>query len=384
MKSIIKNIFISAVACVLFSCSDELVVNKPVGTGTLDLDEGVTFDLLFPEMGSSVQSRALGDGEKDLSKLHYFLFVFEGANLSQTMHIYPNEVTEADNDTHGRTNGHVRFTSMLPQTEDNAVIHIVALNDQNGEFAKTIQRMGFAPEDIAIPMLSVSGGQDAFWQRIELGTPIKKTITIKNDEGEDVVLVEGTEDLLAPSFADPIPLVRNYAKVEVINSVPETNEMKFDVLGWTIVNQRNGASVAPNYTLPGNPDVLFPAAGDWIDDTDLTNGKCAYDKLIAQGYNGVTLTSAPVVNSIDDVDGWTDAQWAATKDQPLYLYEQKYSTIYPQYLIVKGRYTSKVGSQRSYDKYYKLMLADRDAQTGLITEYNILRNISYTVNIRSV
>lgn len=395
MKSIIKNIFISAVACVLFSCSDELVVNKPVGTGTLDLDEGVTFDLLFPEMGSSVQSRALGDGENDgendgepyLSKLHYFLFVFDGANLSQTMHIYPNEVLSADNlegDTHGRTNGHVRFTTLLPQTEDNAAIHIVALNDESGEFAKTIQRMGFAPEDIAMPSLSVSGGQDAFWQRIELGTPIKKTITTKNNDGEDEVLVEGTENLLAPSFADPIPLVRNYAQVRLINAVHETNEMKFDVLGWTIVNQRNGASVAPNYTLPGNPDVLFPAAGDWIDDTDLTNGKCAYDKLIAQGYNGVTLTSAPVVNSIDDVDGWTDAQWDATNDQPLYLYEQKYSTIYPQYIIVKGRYTSKVGSQRSYDKYYKLMLADRDAQTGLVTEYNILRNISYTVNIRSV
>ena len=388
MKSIIKNIFISAVACVLFSCSDELVVNKPVGIGTLDLDEGVTFDLLFPEMGGSVQSRALGDGEKDLSNLHYFLFVFDGANLSQTMHIYPNEVTEADNllgDTHGRTNGHVRFTTLLPQTEDKAVIHIVALNDESGEFAKTVQRMGFAPEDIAIPSLSVSGGQDAFWQRIELGTPIKKTITTKNDEGEDVVLVEGTEALLEPSFADPIPLVRNYAKVEVINAVPETNLMKFEVLGWTIVNQRNGASVAPNYTLPGNPDVLFPAAGDWLDDKDgSTTTQCAYDKLIAQGYNGVTLTSAPVVNSIDDVNGWTDAQWAATKDQPLYLYEQKYSTIYPQYLIVKGRYTSKVGSGLSYDKYYKLMLADRDTQTGLVTEYNILRNISYTVTIRSV
>lgn len=379
---------ISAIASVLIAaCSDEFYASNPSIPGA-SFEDGVQISLRFPDM-QAPSTRALGEADKDYMKsLHLYLFVFDGSTLSQTMHIYPSETkwaAEANpSDNHQTSipnieNQHLWFKTSLPQTDKNAIIHIVALDDSDGVFAEKVRKLGYGLEDIVMPSLSVSDNQDAYWQRIELGCPIKKTIT--TGEGDDMeTIVEGTEDKIVAVFSNPVPLIRNFAKIELKSSVDKS---RFEVIGWTVVNVLDGGSVVPYYTQNGSADVLFPVFAKWED-----NPATIYDYENIngiQGYPGVSLSSANLRHTINEVGGsnaeagenmkdiWTDA--------PKYIYERKYSTVNPLYILIYGEYKGNTSSKKGY---YKLNLGKRNIETGLMTDYSVIRNIKYTINILDV
>ena len=373
MKKILKYGLMTCVLGMMFSCADELKLSQsaPYNPGWT-FEDGIEIKLGFPEMQKATTSRAMDVDEPVLEDLDVFLFVFDGNSLKQTIHIPAADTELADGDTHPGLTNHIKFTAYLPQTDNNTVIHIVALDDASGEFAQQIDAVGYGLEDAIMPKFNVSGNQDAYWQRIDLGCPIICSVDNSEDDGlEDVV---GTEKQVGEKLA-LVQMVRNFACVQ-LTIAPEVNN--FTVLGWTIVNDLDGGSVTPWYSPTGRNDILYP---NFVVD-DKTNGEkkvADYDDLVDQGYPGVSYSGANLRHTLEDVGGTTASagnNWYK-KDEKIYLYDRKVSSVKPLYLLIYGSLNNNPG-------YYKVSLSNRNTTTGLVTEYNVLRNIQYTIHITAV
>ena len=97
----------------------------------------------------------------------------------------------------------------------------------------------FKYEDEVMSVQTVSGDQDAYWQRIELpnGITAKRDadgVVIKTDAGEYIV-----SDETKAHFQD-IPLVRNFAKIIVKSSTSD-----FQLKSYALVNKPSAGSIAP-------------------------------------------------------------------------------------------------------------------------------------------
>ena len=338
---------------------------------------GVEIALTFPEM-SAISTRTLGENPTTpLKDMDLFLFVFDGTHLLQTIHIPDSD------ETRSFEGGVLKFTAYLPQTDNDATIHIIAIDDKDGSFADQIDDNGYGIEDTVMPGLSVFDGKDAYWQRVELDCRI--IVTVKN-EGNNLEDVEGTESQVKEKFAKPIPLIRNFAKISLkkADDYERNNPGNiFDILGWTIVNERNGGSVVPWYSKSGNPDVNFAEYYDFSN----SQGR-SYRDMTSDGYQGVSVAGAELKNTLAQIGDYSaeSQYWTSVSDNATtsrYLYERKIATVNPLYIIIYGRY---YGSDRTSweDRYYKLTLGHTDKDTGLFTEYNVLRNIAYEVIIDAV
>lgn len=349
------------------SCSpDSLYDNIVIGQND---GNGITFTLSFPEM-ENVETRAFADSPESLRDLDVFLFVFDGENLLQIIHI--------PTDYDGRTNddGKIKFTALLPQTENNAVVHIVAIDDNSGEFAAQIDTNGYGVEDIVIPALTVSGDKDAYWQRVDVGCPIKVGIDNSDNDLDDV---KGTDEEVKKVFGKTIHLIRNFAKVTL-----KSMASNFNVLAWTIVNERDAGSVAPWFSKTGSTDIQY--ARYFLNEGD-TEIEADYERLTADGYIGVSQSGASLRNTVDEIGEYDSDKWIHVEgDNAIptkkYIYERRNTSVNPLYLLIYGELIGASGSKEP--GYYKLALGHTDHETGIFTTYNVLRNIAYHVTIDAV
>ena len=380
MRSILKYGVLTCLLGMMFSCADEYGQTQiPVKETSTAFANGFEIGLAFPDM-QVVTSRTMGANNPDMTYLDIFLFVFDGNSLKQTIHIPAEQTDWADINTDGDNadgtlRNRIKFRAYLPQTDDNAIVHIIALeDDKEGSFARQVDEVGYGLEDVVMPKFKVSGNQDAYWQRVELGCPIK--VSVDNTDDSGLENVEGTEDKVRAKLK-LVQLVRNFAKIKLVKSEDVTN---FNVLGWTVVNDLDGGSVTPWYSLVGNSDIMYP---DFIQRDDFgkekkdVNGRvlgCSYDDLVGQGYPGVSYAGANLRNTLSEVTEKGGANWG-TGDR--YLYDRKAVSVNPLYILIYGSLQGNLG-------YYKVSLANRNTTTGLVTEYNVLRNIEYTIRITGV
>lgn len=361
-------ILLVALICSLSACTEDLSRICPNGSGSLA--DGVEITLQFPDM-TSVATRSIDDGNDPVLKdLDLYIFVFDGSSLLQTIHV---DHTEWDSQTANR----IRFTAHLPQTEGNAVIHIVAVDDRGGAFTQQIDDISYGIEDSVMPALYLTNDQDAYWQRIDLETPI--IVTVSNESDPTLANIQGTEAKVKSKFEKPIPLVRNFAKITLSkDSGPNASATlsDFEIKGWTIVNDLDAGSVVPWYSPSGVNDIYYPdysysygnAGSDMPDYADLSD----------LGYQGVSQTGASRRHTLDEgKPGDINENGATWGLGDKYLYERKATVQNPLYILLYGEYKGKGG-------YYKIALAKRDDQTGLVTEYNVLRNITYNIVIKDV
>ena len=364
MNRIVK-ILGCCLALALAACSQDPVAERPEFGGRNG--DGIAFTLSFPEM-ESVATRAFADSPTP-DELDIFLFVFDGENLLQTIHI--------PTDYEGRTNddGKIKFTAKLPQTANDAIVHIVAIDDSDKSFAAQIDSNGYGVEDTVIPGLSVSGDTDAYWQRVAVGCPIKVGVDNSDNDLDDV---QGTDEEVQEVFNKTIHLVRNFAKVTLVSEAPN-----FTVLAWTIVNERDGGSVAPWYSKTGSTDIQY---AEYFYTKDGKEAEADYDKLTADGYIGVSQAGAQLRNTLDEIgtnatgDNWVKVEGNTLTEK--YIYERRNTSVNPLYLLIYGELRGSSGSTES--SYYKLALGQTDHDTGLFTPYNVLRNIAYSVTIDAV
>ena len=354
MRTLLYNIILAAsVVGFAASCSKDFVPEKQAGAA----NDGFEIALAFPEM-EDVTTRAIGDNHAatKLEDLDLFLFVFDGTNLSQTIHIDRNDETRTIE------NGKLKFKAGLPQTDNNALIHIIAIDDADGSFARQINYNGYGIEDTVMPALWVSGDKDCYWQRIDLETRILVTV---DNTYNDLDGVSGTETAVREKFANPIPLIRNFAKISVDNKAAN-----FEVVGWTVVNDRDRGSAVPWYSKTGDPDIIYPDYYDYEENKGRHYNDLTQDGYVGVSQLGATLRHTPAQLATNPA-GWN------TDTEDKYIYERKISTVNPLYLLVYGKFNGTPG-------YYKLSLGKTDKDSGLFTEYNVIRNIEYKVVIQSV
>ena len=312
MKKILFSIF---AVLTLASCIKE---DLPQPMQVQEGDEvTITFDVQVPDVGAA--TRAMGD--EAINTLHLIVFDERGyflraqeAKLAATPD-YPLDPTKRS------------FEVTLSASSNGRIIHFVANIDPDQYAAITAGH-----EDYIMSNLYVDGTDDAYWQRMEFTGGISATSGANVFDGSDVV-----------------PLIRNYAKVQVVDATG--NNDAFTLTGYKVFNTRNLGSVAAYNGEFVNFTEMDPAVVD---------GKMFTPKTYAEmgNYSGFELGELVEVGDYSNPNA------------TYYVRETSKESSKP-YIIIKGTYNGA-------ECFYKLdfIVGGNNA--------NILRNFAYTFVINTV
>ncbi len=245
-----------------------------------------------------------------------------------------------------------KFQVKLQASVTKRILHFVANYDFDSN------PVSYGSEYYVISHLSVSGGQDAYWQRVVLKTGIylNESWDRMSDE-EQAKLVK-------------IPLVRNFASVQVTAE----EGSRFELEGYALWNVPDRGCVAP-CVMSQNSFAVY-AAKDTVGDSYSANPwvsrsyselTLSYDGTSSDGFKGFLPYDAGIV----DTD---PAALDFTTDEK-FMYERPFSgDVTNTAVIVKGKYNG--GSAT----YYKIDLVEM-LKAGLPSYYNVLRNFKYSIKI---
>lgn len=379
-----KKIFFALVAIFgLWSCVQEDL--PPVGPTIVDSEGGyvdVTFGVSLPDMKEVTRSMT----SPQITSLHLLVFNEQGM-LCDKHDAVPcdengNEITTGD--MWGETSALSYFKVQLARTGMPRTIHLIA----NSPTA--FNEYPVSSETSVITSLSVSGGQEAYWQRLEFPDGITGTPVL--EDGKQVFDEEGNPRF-EPSDAvldklTAVPMIRNYSRIEVVNA--SSGDTALTDVEFVLVNIPDRGSVAPYNINMGQFEAMDDSTDydnlviDSADHKPYTGYEPAGRQLMNNTFDGsgalvdanssvITPTTA-TVGTIDDDDTIS----RTTDPNYLYLYErnQTLDTDNQTYVIVKGKYAGTANAQYTY---YKIAIASED-ENG-IHSYNLLRNIQYTIVI---
>ena len=281
----------------------------------------ITFDVQVPDAGAA--TRVMGD--EAITTLHLLVFDERGyfiraeeAELAATpaAPAYP-----LDSKTRS-------FKVTLSASSNKRIIHFVA-NIDTDQYAK----IEAGHEDYIMSNLYVTGDADAYWQRMEFSGGISATSGANVFDGSDVV-----------------PLIRNYAKIQVVDT---NNNDAFELTGYKVFNTRNRGSIAAY----NGEFVNFTEM-----DSETTDSKgrmftpYTYD-VMHTSYSGFELGELVDVGDYSDPEATYYVRETSKESKP--------------YIIIKGKYNGN-------ECYYKLdfIVGGEDA--------HILRNFAYTFVINNV
>ena len=254
------------------------------------------------------------------------------------------------------------FMVRLPISSKPRVMHVIA----NGPATLPFN----AYENDIMQNLTVSEGNGAYWQRIEL----TDGITIKETDGVPMQKPNGDyipSDALAASVSS-ITLIRNFASITLTESADN-----FEIVSYTLCNMPRSGAIA----------MYSTNHGDWVSDyTDpdlsLTNYRYNYmdpDDNTVKSYLGFPTdpeidTTVPTTEDAYNAPGVT-----VGPGEPFYVYERAVTTDNPPFILMAARYVeSGEPDSTTPIRYYRLDLA---LETGY---FPIYRNFSYLVNVSGV
>ena len=326
---LLKNIMVVVALFGLWSCSDDIV--PAPGAGDNDGETfTITASVAMPDI-MPAGSRAMGDSP-DYAGLKLYLAEFD-MNGNEPLNNFFSNLYRAENERAG--NNLVTFNVTLKKSVEPKVLHLIAVpSSVDLDFT-------YGSEGTLIPGLTTSGGNEAYWRRLEF--PSGYGIMV----GDVWTTSQATINALTN-----VPLIRNFGKITMVNGATAN----FTLEGFAVVNTPTSGSVAPwDYTAMRFPDYLDDS-GSQLDYADLS-------------YGGMLPGNA---NITDNEPGGLTYSTA-----PKYIYERPFSSVNRTLVIVKGRYN---GGESSY---YKIDLGYQDTD-GVFKYYNLLRNFNYTVTIKSV
>lgn len=304
---------------ILTSCSDQEVVS--ISPLVSQAEEGYQFTVTIPE--PIVATRAMGNELTNLEgkAMHVLVFDENGffvANQTATNVSYNAEENKG------------KYSVELPPSDRPCSLHFVLGN---------VTYSTYGPDDSEASIfstLSVSKGEDAYWQRIEVDK-----IT-KDENGK-----------ITSNFPELITLVRNFAQISVDVSAITSD---FRLEGFVVVDARDAGTVAP-YTGSGFADYNFE------------EGENAYNAFVSlnKGFGG---TNAGKIVTPETLDFTTDDKFVYERNQD--------ESDNPAYVLIEGYYQNS-----STPSYYKLDIVSTDDR--YITSYlNLYRNFHYAIHINSV
>lgn len=274
---------------------------------------------------------------------HYLKQVAEAVPVrtNNQGHFLPDD----DNDVHRLT----YFDVTLNTTDENVIIHLIANYD--------LSTLPFGQEGQIIGGLEVTGDQDVYWQRIP-SVPIKIQLDADGNYTSQMLDATSTPKVIqAPDELVEVPMVRNYAMVELELASTVTN---FTLSGFALTNLPDRGSVAPRINQNTFAEYYNGAK---------RNATCkSYTDILAQGYKG---------NDPYGVVHSEELNYKTSVNDAIYTYEfnNDRDELSTMSMIIKGRYASD-----SKDTYYKVDLIYEDA--NYVTHYyNVIRNFKYKVQI---
>ena len=325
MKTMKKLLLYIVPLLTLFSCSEHLE-----GISSTDKGMETTISVVIPQLPDAhPQSRAMAlNPQLQNLKLAVFddngyLLEYVSATLTEEQKAIENEITYG-------------YKVELRPTDFPTYIHFI------GNAPENIQ---YGTETEAIGRLFTEGGNEAYWQRIELPDGIKK-------DGEN--FVESVVDSLTN-----VRLVRNFAWIQLENTA--TN---FNIDSYCVVNTYPKGSIAPYNT----------SLGEFADFAH----QQTHADLLREGYNGFIPAGAELDKAIPAENTWFKTQGQSADSYAYFIYEREKALSEPSYILVKGTYTPESGSAMA-NRYYKVDLRD---QTG--DYFPLIRNFRYKVRITKV
>ena len=364
----------------LAGCSDKFLDSIDGGSDVPDGTPVVIDGTFVSPRQEGTTTRAMGE-TPDIKSLYAIVFD-ENDLLSEIVPCQPGTYETPENSyTPGdaSTLYHTKFHVVLQSAAKPRIVHLVA-NVEPQSYAIT-------DEVTLMKNLVVSGTTDAYWRRIALDNGIKADASGKV-----------TDETLR--HFNNITLVRNFAKIGI--TVDESLKDNFQLAGYYIFNQPATGTVAP-YNLNATYDPNTPTADRFAqyvttEDTnpDAVPTSASYFELNdTQRYYGyepsqMTLKPNPTVSA----DGSSDAEFQfVAPSQPTYMYESTYTNGAADnpFIILKAKYRSDTGKDWSSIAYtyYKADFVytretDQNEEVKYQYNYNVLRNLSYTLDITNV
>ena len=347
-----------------------LVVLEMVGQGCterLDVpDDGtaagetcLNFSVALP--GQGIATRA------DISEQIFYLWVLvfdENDFFVEAKPATASNVFGTDEDTE------YKFTVTLQASPTKRTLHLVANYDFSGKNYPEYNHEYYLMSHLTVK--KSDNVPQTYWQKLVLTDGIPSTEEVKN-------MTDAEKKALQDQISK-IPLVRNFAKVQLKSSYAD-----FTPTGFVLLNVPDRGSVAP--CVMSASDFAVYQISDTAGDSYTNNPwvSRSYDELSAHynlsgsspGYEG--FQPSDVGLNYQKASDFTDADFT-TGDK--YMYERPYSGDNTNTaIIVKGKYTGTGGSGK--DTYYKIDFVKAvNPATGFNVYYNILRNFLYDVTIK--
>lgn len=327
-----KILFLLSIMVLLAGCQNELSMDSPQ-EGTEGNKVTMTFSVNIPDATEATRSFS----EPAIRNLYLIVFDNNG---------YFAEKCAATPVNGWSVSSEVptEFKVSLTASASKRVIHFIANYEGPDQLA-------FGAESDIIGNMIHQNGADAYWQRLELVGGI--------NESTDMVTV---------------PLIRNHAKITVVNE-----ETQFTLIGFTVVNTLTEGYVSPYNKNTGTfakfieeeNGAFKQTNGKYVcrDYADITAGRQGYEGYVP-GTSAMNLNTDVPANYTDDPTAWTPQNGA------FYMYERSHEANNHTFLIIYGSYGQAANT------YYKVDLTKTVA--GRTSYYNILRNFEYKVVITDV
>ena len=338
MRGLRRSVFPLFMIFVVLGCSERLDFPETKNRGG-----GLVFSVSVLE-ADVLRTRSFSS--EGISSLHLLVFDEQG------FFVECREAEPVEPDAFGTDmNTEYRFRATLQASPNPRIIHLVA----NYDFDSS--PVSYGTEYYVMRQLTVSDGQDAYWQRIVLEDGIPESLDEMSEEGL--------------SRITKIPLVRNFARVDVSSRTDD-----FEISGYALWNVPDRGCVAP-CVMSVNSFAAYEttdSAGDGFGNNPWASRSYAelsssYDGVSDVGFGGFLPAGTQIVA--------TDAASLTYDMSVKHLYERPFSNDETNTaIIVRGSYAGHP------DTYYKIDFV-RSGTAGVAEYYNILRNFIYSASIIS-
>lgn len=254
------------------------------------------------------------------------------------------------------------FLVRLPVSSKQRALHIIA----NGPSSLPFN----AYENEIMQNLTVTDGNAAYWQRIEMpdGITIKETDGVPQQKPNgDYIPSDATLAALSN-----ISLVRNFASITLTE-----NADNFEIVSYTLCNMPRSGAVA----------MYSANHGDWVPgytDPGVSLEDRLYKYMDTDDNTVKTYPGFPVSPDLDTTipttaDAFNAPGVAISPGESFYVYERAVTSENPPFILMAARYVdSGTPSASTPIRYYRLDLA---LESGY---FPIYRNFNYTVNVSGV
>lgn len=358
MKTFAKYILALGLLALTVSCENPFSAKD---LSEADMVE-VTMSVILPEPVEIPTKAKMGEGPTS-DAFDIYLCIYGSGNGYVQNWIHPtlsDPIIE---------NGYLKggkFKALIPIAHDKRVIHVIANPPKAVTEPYVFDYMGILMEQMVTKL-----GTDeecSYWQQIVLND------ISAGDHESSTPGIPVASSLVLNAFKD-IYLVRNFAKV-VVTSDLLSNNAKFQVNRWTLINVPDKAYVAP-YTGNDAENSRFPSG--YLNIKNLLLDHDLYDQLTdVDNYPGNMPPTAKIDESFP-----SDLTKYAVRDGAQYMYERPLPTTEQEQTAVLMEVTfaegQNPGSRDDRTYWYKIELLDDNL------EYvPFLRDIVYTLNIQDL